>query len=389
MKWLKWIAPVLVLAGAAALSAVLNANKPEASKETVTARPTSVYTASAKPTESALVVNAQGEVRARTQIDLVAQVSGRVVAVSEEFIEGGNVTPNATLLRIDDTDYRLALSRAKAQVAGAEVSVQEALADANVARKQLRNIESASALALKKPQVAQARARLEAARAEVQQATLNLARTKVSLPFAGKFISTNANVGQYVSLGTPLARVFATEVVDVRLALSDSQLAALGLPIGYKAPENGGPAIKFSATVAGQLQTWQGQLVRVDAAIDPSSRMLFATAQVRSPYDKNRSDHSMPLAVGLYVNAEITGKTTEGAVTIPAAALRAGDQVYVIKDGKLAIKPVKVLHKSATEAVLEAGIAPDAEVVISPVRNPINGMDIISLNKPTQPLAAE
>lgn len=389
MKWLKFIAPILVLAGAFGLSMALNANKPEVEKETTEVRPTSVYTANAKLTDSALVVTAQGEVRARTQIDLVAQVSGRVTAVSSEFIEGGSIVPNETLLHIDDTDYRLALSRAKAQVADAEVSVQEALADANVARKQLRNIKSASALALKKPQVAQARARLDAAKAEVELAALNLERTKVSLPFAGKLTSTNANVGQYVSLGMPLAKAFATDVVDVRLALSDSQLAALGLPIGYKAPKDGGPKVELTATVAGQLQNWSGRLVRVDAAIDASSRMLFATAQVDSPYDKSRSANGMPLAVGLYVTAAITGKTVEKAIAIPAAALRAGDKVFVVDNNKLAIKQVSVLHRSPTEAIIGAGLSAETEVVISPVRNPVVGMKLASLNKPSTDTAAE
>lgn len=381
MKIMRIIAPVTVLGITAGLSFLLAATKPEPEKETAEARPVSVYTNSASQSDTVLAVTAQGEVKARTQVELVAQVGGRIVDVSSEFIEGGNVQSDTTLVRIDDTDYRLALSRAKAEVASAEVAVQQAIATADVARKQLRNIKSPSALALKKPQVAQARARLAAAKAEVELAELNLSRTRLSLPFNGKLIQTRANVGQYVSPGSALASAFATDIVDIRLALSDSQLAALGLPIGYQAPPQQGPNVTLSATVAGKRQQWQGRLVRVDAAIDPSSRMLFATAQVDSPYDKNVSQLGMPLAVGLYVNASIEGKPVANAVTIPAAALRAGNQVYVVVDNKLSIRKVAVIHTSPTKAVLESGVSAGEQVVVSPVRNPVSGMQVVALSK--------
>ncbi len=374
------VAPILVLTASVGAFALLKATKPEPEKNEAGPRPISVYTESVKRENVSLEVVTQGDVRARIQIDLIAQVGGRVVSVSPEFTEGGQIEPDISLLKIEDADYRLLLRQAQANVAEAEVGVQQALADADVARKQLRNSATASPLALKKPQVAGAKARLLAAQAVLEQARLNLQRTDVSLPFHGRLISTRVDVGQYVAPGTIIGRAFATDVVEIRLPLNDSQLASLGLPIGYTAAPGQGVAVTFTARVAGQTQQWQGQLTRLDASIDPGSRMVYASAEVNDPYGENVSDHGMPLAVGLFVEATITGRALTDAHTIPRAALRAGDMVFLINDGHLEVRPVSVVHSSPQRAIISAGLTAGEKVITSPIRNPIEGMALAEID---------
>jgi multidrug resistance efflux pump len=194
-----------------------------------------------------LDVRTQGEVRARTAIDLVAQVSGRVMSVSPEYIEGGQLRRRHGAAEIDDSDYQLALREAEAAVAAAELGVEQALADADVARKQLRDLPNASDLSLKKPQIAEARARREAARAGLDLAKRNLERTPMRLPFEGRVASTNVHIGEVIAAGTSLGEVFSTDRVEVRLPLSNSQLAALGLPIGFAATGDDAPVVNPSA----------------------------------------------------------------------------------------------------------------------------------------------
>jgi RND family efflux transporter MFP subunit len=366
--------PMLVLAGGIGAYALLHIAKPPPEKSEEGPRPISVYTESVKQEPVSLKVTTQGDVRARTQIDLVIQVGGRIVSVSPQFTEGGEIEPGASLLKIEDEDYRLAFSQAKANVAEAKVGVEQALADADVARKQLRNVPNPSPLALKKPQVAQAQSRLVAAQANLDQSLLNLERTDVSLPFKGRLISTRVDVGQYVTPGTIIGRGFATKVVEIRLPLNDSQLSALGLPIGYTAPEGEGMDVDFSATVAGKIQQWHGKLVRLDASIDPTTRMLYASAMVLDPYGKSASNNGMPMAVGLFVEAKITGRELPDAYTIPRSALRAGDLVFLIKDGKLEVREVTVAHSSSTRAIISEGLMEGEKVIVSPIRNPIQGM---------------
>jgi RND family efflux transporter MFP subunit len=382
VKIVRVLAPLVVLLAAGGAYALLQASRPEPEKNEQGPRPTSVYVAPVEQQPVSLQVTARGDVRARTEIDLTAQVGGRVVSVSSEFIEGGRIEPDVSLLHIEDTDYRLALSEAQSRLADAELAVQQALADQDVARKQLRNDPTASDLALKKPQVSQARAQREAAKANLAQAELNLRRTQVALPFAGRIASTNVHIGQFITPGTVLGRVFSTEVVEVRLPLNNSQLATLGLPIGYAADPGEGPAVEFSADVAGQQHRWQGELVRLDASVDPSTRMLYAIAQVSDPYGAGISDRGMPMAVGLFVEARIQGQQLNSAMSIPGEALRAGDIVYLINDeGRLDIRQVEVAHSSHERAVISSGLQPGEQVITSAIRNPIQGMALATLTR--------
>lgn len=382
MKLTRIVAPVLVLAASVGAYAVLHATRPEPEKTEQGPRPTSVFTATVAQRSVALAVTTQGEVRARTEIDLMSQVGGRIVSVSPEFTEGGQVEPGIPLLQIEDTDYRLALSQARARVAEAQVGLQQSLADADVARRQLRNDKTASALALKKPQVAQARANLEAAKANMEQAELNLQRTKVTLPFRGRVVSTRVDIGQYITPGITIGRVFATDVVEIRLPLNDSQLASLALPIGYTAPAGEGMPVTLSATVAGLRQEWQGRLVRLDASVDPDTRLLYAIAEVLDPYGKNVSKTGMPLAVGLFVEARIQGRELADAISIPGSSLRAGNVVFLVNaEGRLEVRNVEVIHAGPDQVIIGSGLSPGEQVVTSAIRNPIQGMALTTLSE--------
>lgn len=381
-RLVKIVAPLAVIAASVGAYALLQASRPEPEKNDEPPRAAAVYTAPVMRESGSLEVVTQGEVRSRTAIDLVSQVGGRVVSVSPEFVEGGSIEPGVTLLQIDDTDYRLALSEAKARLADAELAVQQALADQDVARKQLRNTNNPSDLALKKPQVQQAVAMREAAEAGLARAQLDLERTRVTLPFAGRVAATRVNVGQFISPGTVMGRVFGTEVVEIRLPLNNQQLASLGLPIGYTAPAGGGMSVRFTADVAGRKHTWKGTLKRLDASVDTDTRMLYAIAEVEDPYGSGASEHGMPMAVGLFVEAHVKGRELLEGMSIPASALRAGGLVYVINnENLLEIRRVDVVQSNADKAFVSQGLEPGEQVVVSAIRNPIQGMAVRNLSQ--------
>ncbi len=372
--------PVLIIAAGAALYAALHWSRPEPEKKEAPPRPLSVFVETVIRRNVELDVETSGEVRARTEVEIVARIAGRIVSVSPEFTEGGLVIPDTPLITVEDTDYRFAVAQARARVASAVTGLQRAEAAADVARKQLIGTPNPSDLALNRPQVAEARALIDAARAELSLALENLKRTRITLPFTGRVASRSAAVGQYVTPGTPLGRAFATEVVEVRLPLNDSQLASLNLPIGYIAAKDQGLPVTFQATVAGREHTWHGILTRIDASIERETRMLYAIAEVSSPYENNVSDYGMPLAVGLYVNARISGRRLEQALVIPREALRAGHQVYLINDqGHLEIRHVDVTHSTSTVAVISGGLSPLEQVITSSIRNPVEGMRLTAL----------
>ena len=368
------------LAGIAAY-VLLQVTKPEPAPSVQPPRPISVEVVPAVRTTTRPTVVAFGEVRPGIRTQLVAQVGGKITSIAPAFIEGGRFAPDDVLLTIEDTDYRAAVDERRARVAAAQVDLEQALADADVARKQLAGQKSPSPLALKKPQVARAESALKAAETALALAITNLERTRISLPFAGRVESQSADLGQYVNPGKVLGSVFGTDVAEVRIALTTNQLSALGIPIGFDGAEVGGLPTTLSASLGGAVYRWQGALARVDAAIDPTTRTVYGTVQVQDPYGLAQSTSGMPLAVGLYVDAEIEGRLVADGIQIAAEGLRAGDEIFVLDgEGLLDIRQVDVIHRSRHSALLASGVEAGEQVIVSAIRNPVRGMRLEAMD---------
>lgn len=362
---------------------VRNAPQPEVGEvETVRI---GVYTESAKRTAASAEVTVYGEVRPRVQIDVISEVAGRIIEVSPSFTEGGSILAGEPLLMIEPRDYIVAVSEAKARLAAREFELAQALADAEVAKKQLANETNPSALAIKLPQIAQARAALEAAEVGLERAESDLQRTEVSLPFDARITQTSVDEGQYLGLGRTIASVFSTDVAEVRLPFTDADIAALGVPIGYEAEEGEGLRVRLSADTAGATRQWLGRLVRLDASLDPRTRTTFGTVEVRNPFAD--SEGAMPMAPGLFVSAVIEGRSLSDVLAIPAAGLRAGGRVFIMNDDDLLeIRSVRVAHANSDIAYLSNGISEGDRVIVSPIRNPVPGMALSSIQEAADPV---
>lgn len=318
-----------------------------------------------------LTVRTQGEARPQIEINLVPEVGGKIVYVSPNFIEGGIFKKGETLVRIEDADFRVGVIRAEANVAQAEQNLVREMAEGEVARRDYEELGRGdpSPLALREPQQAQARAALQAAQAELQGAKLNLSRTSVDAPFAGRVRTKSSDIGQFVSPGTQLARIFSSNIVEVRLPLSNDQLSKLDLPLAFVAKSREtAPIVKLTAQIAGALRTWDARIMRTDAAYDTQTRSLFAIAEVVDPYGEGVSATGVPLAPGMFLDADIEGKRFEDVIVIPRDGLRPQDEVYVVDDqGKAEIRKVQVLDTTAERAVLRSGVEPGEMVVLSPM----------------------
>jgi len=388
-KILKFAAPPMVLVAAAVAVYGLAAAKEAPEKKDEAPRPVSLHVDEVRAERVALSVRTQGEVRPKTEVDLTPQVSGRIISISESFAEGAGFNASDTLIQIDDSDYRLAVTSAEARVAEARVRLEQELADARIKKKQWQDWVKdgePTPLALNQPQVAEAQAKLRAAEADLEKAKLNLDRTQIKVPFAGRVLERKVGVGQFVNVGTELGRVFATDKVEVRLPLTDSQLTELDLPLGFVATADNAPAVTFSATMGGEAHTWTGRIVRTHASVDQQTRLMYAVAEVLDPYGLSVDEKGMPMAVGLFVNAEIKGVVPQNALVMPRDALRSEDKVYVIKDNKLEIKTVEVLSTSVDRVFVSAGVAPGDKVVTSPVRAAYEGMAVQAIERSAQNL---
>ena len=378
-KLFKVAAPFAVIGLGATVVMGLATAKEAPQKKEEEHRTTSLYVEPVRSDTVMLSVSTTGEVKAKTTVDLIPQVSGRIVHVADSFAEGGAFAPGDALIKIDDADYRLAFTRAEARVAEAKVRLEQELADAAIKAKQWEewvHDGEPTPLALNKPQVAEAQAKLRAAEADLADARLDLERTEITLPYNGRVLNRDVSLGQYVSAGTKLGTVFATDRVEVTLPLTDKQLAELQLPIGYIAEKGAAPKVTLSATVGGKLHSWTGDIVRTHAAVDSETRLVYAVAEVANPYE-----HTMPMAVGLYVSASIDGIQSQQAYVLPRLALRSDDKVYVIKDDKLHVRTVEILSTSADQVLVTTGVATGEEVVTSPVRGAYDGMPALAITK--------
>ena len=374
---------VIVVTLLVVIGLVRTAPEPEVG-EAVTNR-IGVYIERATRTGARAEVTVYGEVRPRVQIDVISEVSGRVTDVSSRFTEGGSVMAGDALLTIEDRDYVVAVSEARARLAARRLELEQALADADVAWQQLAREVNPSDLALRKPQIAQARAGVQAAELSLSRAESDLSRTKISLPFDARITQTMVDEGQYVGAGRTVASVFSTDVAEVRLPLTDADIAALGVPIGFEAPEGAGLPVQLSTDVAGATRRWSGQLVRLDASLDPRTRSTFGTVEVADPFDV--ADGDMPMAPGLFVAAEIEGRTLADVLAIPAAGLRAGGRVFIMNDDDiLEIRSVIVAHATARMAYLSSGVSEGDRVIVSPIRNPVEGMALSAIEEAAEPV---
>ena len=379
------LGPFVVIVMTALVVTALISNKPEPEVGEAVVNRIGVYVERASRTGARAEVTVYGEVRPRVQIDVISEVSGRVTSVSPRFIEGGSISAGDALLTIEDRDYVVAVSEAGARLAARRLELEQALADADVAKKQLAGEPNPSDLALKKPQIAQARAGVQAAELSLSRAESDLSRTQISLPFDARITETMVDEGQYVGAGRVVASVFSTDVAEVRLPLTDADIAALGVPIGYEADEGAGLQVQLSTDIAGATRKWAGRLVRLDASLDPRTRSTFVTVEVADPFDV--ADGDMPMAPGLFVAADIEGRMLADVLAIPAAGLRAGGRVFVMNDDDLLeVRSVIVAHATASVAYLSSGVNEGDRIIVSPIRNPVAGMALSAIEETAEPV---
>ncbi len=386
-KFLRIIAPLVVLAVGFGVVQAMIATKPAPEKKEETQRLVSLYVDPVREELVTLGVQTQGEVRPHTEIELYPQVSGRVVSVAPRFAVGAGFAAGETLVKIDDTDYRLALTRAEARVAEANVRLIQEQAAAQIKRQQWESTGRTgepTPLQVHRPQVIEAEAKLRSAEADLAEAKLNLSRTEIKLPFAGRVRERAVGIGQFVTTGTPLGRVFATDLIEVRLPLTDSQLKELNLSIGYVAPAGEGLPVTLGAIVGNQQHQWHGRIVRTHAAVDRETRLIYAVAEVADPYGAAASA-GVPLAVGMFVTAEIEGAAPRRALVMPREALRNADKVYVVNaEEKLEIRTVEVLSTSEERVLVSSGVEPGEQVVTSTIASAVDGMQVQAITRLAQ-----
>ncbi len=374
-----FVLPLIVIAGAVGAFAAMSALKPEPEEKDDVVKAIPVLTELAAQDDVTLKVSVQGEVQPRTEINLVPQVSGLITYMSPKFIEGGRFKKGDLLVRIEPAEFELRVTQARANVAQAETAITRETSEAAIARRdweELGRSGQPTPLTLREPQMAEAKAQLASAQARLAEAELQLSRTSLYAPFTGRVTTRHVDQGEFVSAGTMLGEVYATNVMDVRLPMTNEELRRAGLTLGFEANgQTPGIPVTLSANVAGTYSEWRGRIVRTDSRFDSKTRVLYAYAEVRDPFGRGASNGT-PLAPGLFVNAAVDGQKLNNIIIIPRTALRGEDKVYLASDDTLSIQTVNVISSNRDQAILRDGIEIGDAVITSPIRGVADGMKI-------------
>ena len=380
------IAISLIIIGILGLSA-LTARKKELAKEKPDIPVPTVRTIRVETENLPMCIKGEGTVRPLREINLVPQVGGKIVYMSERLVNGGAFLRGDILLRIDPVDYELAVTLAEAQVRDAESLLKLTEEEAAAAKEEWRIHyaddsdagEEPPPLVAKEPQLAAAEARLAAARAELRKARLHLERTELRAPFEGRVSQENVDIGQYVSPGQTLASLYSTEAAEIYVPLEKDDLFWFyvpGLSDGNSLP----PPALVHAEIAGKAITWPGKVVRAEGKVDERTRMIRVVVRVEKPYEEKP-----PLVVGLFVTVDIQGDILPNAVTLPRSALRQDNIVWVVnKENRLKFRPVEVAKLQGEQVIIASGLKDGESVVVSPLKAVTDGMRVRTLSLPEE-----
>jgi multidrug efflux system membrane fusion protein len=350
-----WI-PLATLTGALVVAAIMVIARPQAAPEPHPPPVPLVRAVTLREESIRLVVRAQGRVTPRAEIDLAPEVSGKVLEVSPSLVSGGFFAAGDVLLEIDPTDYELSVERAKAEVAQMEVRVAEERAEADVASREWRDLRGGSA----PPPL--------------------VARTVIRAPFEGRVRSENVDAGQLLSRGIPIARIYAIDTAEIRVPLPDDDLAYLDFSLDAVGTSLADAIVR--AEFGGSMHEWKGRVVRTEGQIDPETQVVHAVVEIADPYGRRPAPNAerastAPLAVGLFVDVDILGKTVAQAFAVPRAAFR-GDNVVLVVDAenRLRFREVEIFRRERERVVVTSGLSGGERVCISPLEVAVESMPV-------------
>jgi RND family efflux transporter MFP subunit len=381
-KWLKLVLPIVViLVGIGGMQLmVYSRSSPQKEVRENPGAPVEVQRMQKR--NLSVVVTGTGTVGPRQEASITTQVGGKVTYLAPGFVAGGLFGKGDLLFKIEDTDYRLDIDKAKAVLTKAEFDLAMVEGQARVARIEwerlhLEDKKEPSPLVLYEPQLKNARANVESAKAALAQAELDLARTSVVAPFACLIRSEEIDLGQYVTVGKTVATVAGTGTAEIVVPLPLEELQWLSIP--RKGGNGSGAPAKVKVTVGDRVLTWKGRVVRSLGEVDPRGRMARVVVAVDDPYnlEKGQGGDLRDLEIGMFVDVEIAGKELSGVFTIPRSALRDGDTVWTMdEERKLRIKPVTVVRREQDTIIVRNGFEEGDQVVLTKVSGAAEGMKL-------------
>ncbi|MDH5673291.1 MAG: HlyD family efflux transporter periplasmic adaptor subunit [Myxococcales bacterium] len=414
VKLIKGVLPLLVLGAAALFAQMLLASREKPQRKPRAERAVPVEVEPVRLVDRTITVRANGSVTPAYSVDVMAEISGRVVWKHPQLTIGGLIKKGDTLLRIDTRDYKLALAQQQAALDRARTELELEQGRSRVAAQEWQAFGAArgpspgpaapadtSDLALRKPQMRAVELGLQSAETSLDQAKLKLGKTVLKAPFDAVVRTNATEVGRLVTQQQVLATLVNTDVFIVVVSLPVEDLQWLKIP-GVSAPllsqdaiqaayASEDPSAAFSElaslalvtqTIGKQINQRPGIAVRLLGDLDPVGRMARLLVSVQDPMgrkdaERTRSNGELPILLGAYVNVELQGKSVTGLVEIPRHALRDGNRVHLMtKDGRLQVRDVEILRKDDKSVLVSAGLSEGELLITSHLATPVPGMEL-------------
>lgn len=358
----------------------LVASKPTPEVAPKKTRGTLVEVMRAEPADQRVVVEAMGTVVPARELDVFPEVGGKIIELNPDLVPGGRLLAGDVIARIDPRDYETAVEQAKAQLEDARLYLELEQGRQIVARREwsalypsTQGSEASSDLALRKPHLASAKAKVESAESALSQATLNLDRTVIEAPFNVTVKVESVEVGELVTQQSRIATLVGSDRYWVRVSLPVSRLAWVRMP-----DESGGGslvAVKHEVGSNAAIER-EGRVIRLLSDLDPQGRMARLLVAVDDPLGLNGEHNStIPLLIDAYVRVEIDAGELENIFVIPRTAIRERERVWIMdSEDRLAVRDVEIVWRRKDDVLVENHIAPGERIVASRLPTPIPGM---------------
>ena len=383
---LRILLPIIIIIGSIGATVALVANREQPAQEALTEASILVEVILPQVRDTYIIVSSQGTVEPRTRTNIVSEVTGRVIEVSPAFVAGGFFRSGDVLLKLDDQNYRAAVSRDAASVATARSLLEQERGQGDVAQRewdrmseQQRSQIRARDLYLRKPQLEEAEARLASAESDLEKSRADLSKTIIMAPYDGLVSAKSTDIGQFVSTGSAIAEIFAVDYAEVRLPIPENKIQYLDLPSsiqefsGNDDYYNSGPEVDLVSEIGDRSFHWTGHLSRTEGVLDTRTRVLFSVVQVSDPYNLYNTEHEEPLRIGTYVNAEIQGQLMQDVIVLPRHTLQANDMIWVAdQENRLRSRAVDLITTNGDDVYIGAGFETGDKVVITRMENPLN-----------------
>jgi len=382
---LKVVLPVLilVLAGGIAYSIVKTAPQPE--RHPKPRQPRLVETVAINVTKQILTIEAWGQVQPVHQITLRSQVNGKIIAVSPELVPGGRFQAQETILRLDPTDYALAVRQRQADLAKARTALVLEEGNQVVAKQEFHLLgetipEQERALVLRLPQLNGMKADVDAAAAALQAAKLALARTAIKAPFDATVLRHHVDLGTYVTSASDLVTLTGTKEYWVELAVPIAHLRWIAIP---RTPDESGSAVKlFQENVWGKERFRTGRVVRLLTDLELDGRMARLLVAIQDPLNLEKQNTGMPrVLLGSYLRAEIQGQELDRLAKVDRRWIHDQDTVWLMNtDNTLSIRPVTIAYRSQHDVFISEGLETGDRLIVTDIPGPTEAMPLRLIN---------